>query len=51
MACQLQYTPIADIAAQIGYFEPVNFTRFFKSQFGVTPNQFWKTKRQENNDK
>ncbi len=33
---------ISDIGAHIGYSEPANFTRFFKSQLGVTPNQFRK---------
>ena len=32
--------PIAEIGAQIGYFDAGNFTRYFKSQFGMTPVQF-----------
>lgn len=38
-------TPIADIGAHIGYSEPANFTRFFKSQLGVTPNFYRKSKK------
>ncbi|NRB20351.1 MAG: helix-turn-helix domain-containing protein [Rhodobacteraceae bacterium] len=41
-------TPIADVGAQIGYSEPANFTRFFKSQLGMTPNQYRKANRHEN---
>lgn len=36
-------TAIADISGRVGYSEPANFTRFFKSQLGMTPNQFRKT--------
>lgn len=33
-------TPIADVGAMVGYSEPANFTRFFKSQLGITPKQY-----------
>lgn len=38
-------TPLAAIGASIGYSEPANFTRFFKSQFAMTPNHYRKTNR------
>jgi AraC-like DNA-binding protein len=37
-------TPIADIGASIGYSDPANFARFFKSQLGLTPKQFRKNR-------
>lgn len=33
-------TSIAEAGARIGYSEPANFTRFFKSQLGMTPRQY-----------
>jgi len=50
VACELlahTNTSVADVGANIGYSEPANFTRFFKSQLGMTPNQYRKTERQE----
>lgn len=50
LACELLANTdasIADIGADIGYSEPANFTRFFKSKLDMTPNQFRKTKQHE----
>ncbi|WP_270919561.1 helix-turn-helix domain-containing protein [Parasedimentitalea psychrophila] len=54
VACELladTKSPIADVGAKIGYSEPANFTRFFKSQLGITPNQYRKTKNHESDGK
>jgi AraC-like DNA-binding protein len=37
-------TPIADVGASIGYSDPANFARFFKSQLKMTPKQFRKNR-------
>ncbi len=41
-------TPIADVGASIGYSEPANFTRFIKSQLGITPRQYRNNQSREN---
>lgn len=33
---------IAEIAMRLGYNEPTNFTKFFKSMCGITPREFRK---------
>lgn len=48
VACELlahTNTSVAEVGANIGYSEPANFTRFFKSQLGITPNQYRKTNK------
>lgn len=52
VACELlvsSNTALAAIGVKIGYSEPANFTRFFKSQLGMTPNQYRKTNRVDKN--
>lgn len=51
VACELlasTNSALAAIGESIGYSEPANFTRFFKSQLGMTPNQYRKTNMSEN---
>ena len=37
---------IADIGAKFAYYDPTNFTKFFKGMCGMTPLQFRKSKLQ-----
>jgi len=41
-------TPITNVSENIGYFEPPNFTRFFRSRPGMTPRQYRNNRRPEN---
>jgi AraC-like DNA-binding protein len=50
MACEMLANTdasIADVGTNIGYSEPANFTRFFKSQLDMTPNQYRKIQQHE----
>jgi len=38
-------TPISTIASELGFSEAANFTRFFKSETGMNPREYRKSKQ------
>jgi len=43
--------PIADIAAELGYANPKRFTENFKAEFGMSPSEYSKKYREEQQNK